>query len=203
MTRCVLLVLLLPCAAHAEIHAMLSPEGRLVVADHAVKGSAPFNPLQSKALAPPVRGRGDVRMPPPELQVLFTTAAADTGVDADLLSAVALQESAYNPHAVSRAGAAGLMQLMPDTARRFGARDRFDPAQSVLTGAAYLAWLLRHFDQDVELALAAYNAGEGAVARHGNRIPPFPETRAYVVAVLASHARLVAARNSAAADHMD
>jgi len=201
--RCMLLALLLPCAADAEIHAMLSPEGRLVIADHAVNGSVAFNPLQSKASSPQARRRGHVRMPPPDLQVLFAAAAAETGVDADLLSAVALQESAYNPRAVSPAGAAGLMQLMPDTARRFGARDRFDAAQSVLAGAAYLAWLLRHFNQDVELALAAYNAGEGAVGRHGNRIPPFPETRAYVAAVLAGHARLTAVRNAGAADYLD
>lgn len=107
----------------------------------------------------------------------------ESGLAPSLLRAVVQQESAFNPAAVSRAGAAGLMQLMPGTARRFGVHDRFDPAQNLRGGAAYLAWLLRHFNHDTDLALAAYNAGEGSVHRHGNQIPPFAETQAYVRSV--------------------
>jgi len=201
LTRWALLALLFPDTGHAEIHALISPEGKLVVADHAVNGSKRFNPLRSTFPSHPLR-RGDAAgLQPPDMAALFAAAAAETGVDADLLRAVAWQESAYNPRAVSAAGAVGLMQLMPDTARRFGVRDRFDVAQSVRAGAEYLAWLLKRFDHDVELALAAYNAGEGAVGRHGNRIPPFPETRVYVRAVLAGHARLAAARNAGLAEY--
>jgi soluble lytic murein transglycosylase-like protein len=101
-----------------------------------------------------------------------------------LLHAVVAVESAYDPEAVSKAGAVGLMQLMPETARRYGVANRTNPAQNVSGGSRYLRDLLKMFDNDLVLALAAYNAGENAVKRHGNRIPPFPETRRYVAKVL-------------------
>jgi soluble lytic murein transglycosylase-like protein len=106
------------------------------------------------------------------------------GLEGALLHAVISVESQYNPRAVSRKGAAGLMQLMPATARRYGVSDSFDPAQNLHGGAKYLRDLLTLFNSDVSLALAAYNAGENAVIRHGNRIPPFRETRNYVPRVL-------------------
>ncbi len=102
----------------------------------------------------------------------------------DLLDAVIMVESAYEPDAVSAKGAMGLMQLMPDTAARFQVSEPFDPAQNLHGGARYLRWLMDKFDGELSLVLAAYNAGEGAVQRYGNRIPPFPETRAYVARVL-------------------
>ncbi|MCP4043701.1 MAG: lytic transglycosylase domain-containing protein [Gammaproteobacteria bacterium] len=101
-----------------------------------------------------------------------------------LIHAVIQAESGYNPNAVSKAGAVGLMQLMPDTARHYGVTDRHDPAQNVQGGSHYLSDLLRRFG-NLKLALAAYNAGETAIARYGNRIPPYRETRAYVKKVLA------------------
>ena len=106
------------------------------------------------------------------------------GLEGALLHAVISVESQYNPRAVSRKGAAGLMQLMPATARRYGVSDSFDPAQNLHGGAKYLRDLLTLFNSDMSLALAAYNAGENAVIRHGNRIPPFRETRNYVPRVL-------------------
>jgi soluble lytic murein transglycosylase-like protein len=106
------------------------------------------------------------------------------GLDGALLHAVISVESHYNPRAVSKKGAAGLMQLMPETARRYGVSDSFDPAQNLHGGAKYLRDLLTLFNSDMSLALAAYNAGENAVIRHGNRIPPFRETRNYVPRVL-------------------
>jgi soluble lytic murein transglycosylase-like protein len=105
-------------------------------------------------------------------------------VDAVLLHAVVAAESAYDPFAVSRKGAMGLMQLMPSTARRYGVSDPFDPAQNLRGGAQYLRDLLVMFNRDLGLALAAYNAGENAVVRYGHRIPPYPETLAYVPRVL-------------------
>ena len=115
---------------------------------------------------------------------LVDRAAQRHALEPALLRAVIAIESAFDPRAVSRAGAQGLMQLLPKTARRYGVRNAFDPEQNVGGGARYLADLLHRYGNNLELALAAYNAGEDAVERHGRQVPPFPETRAYVPAVL-------------------
>jgi len=101
-----------------------------------------------------------------------------------LLHAVITAESAYNPLAISHKGAVGLMQLMPDTARRYGVRNLTDPMANVQGGSRYLRDLLQLFKQNLRLALAAYNAGENAVIRHGYKIPPYQETQLYVEKVL-------------------
>jgi soluble lytic murein transglycosylase-like protein len=101
-----------------------------------------------------------------------------------LLHAVVMVESAYNPKARSKKGAEGLMQLMPATASRYGVSDSYDPMQNLEGGARYLKDLLKEFEFDLKLALAAYNAGENAVRRYGNQIPPYPETQAYVEKVM-------------------
>jgi soluble lytic murein transglycosylase-like protein len=116
--------------------------------------------------------------------VVVAQVAKRYGLEAALLHAVIAVESGYNTRAVSRTGAGGLMQLMPATARRFGVADVFDPADNVRAGAQYLSELLKMFDNDVRLALAAYNAGEGAVIKYGRRIPPYRETAAYVPKVV-------------------
>lgn len=116
---------------------------------------------------------------------LLNKIAQKTRLDVRLLHAVTQIESSYDPNAVSKSGAVGLMQLMPDTARRYGVSNRRDPEQNVSAGARYLKYLLKLFDQDLKLALAGYNAGENAVIRAGKRIPPFPETQRYVQKVLA------------------
>ena len=123
------------------------------------------------------------RLDPGAVAPLVREAAAEAGLDSRLVDAVIRVESAYEPFAVSPAGAAGLMQLMPATAARFGVINRFDPRQNVFAGCRYLAWLLGRFGGDVRIALAAYNAGEGAVDRYGG-VPPWRETRRFVQAVL-------------------
>jgi soluble lytic murein transglycosylase-like protein len=110
--------------------------------------------------------------------------ADDVGVDSALVHAVIVAESGYNPKATSRAGAQGIMQLMPATAKRYGVKDSLDPGQNIRGGVRYLKDLLDMFDNDLELAVAAYNSGENAVIRHGMKIPPYKETRAYVPKVL-------------------
>ncbi|GJM05764.1 MAG: lytic transglycosylase [marine bacterium B5-7] len=101
-----------------------------------------------------------------------------------LVHAVITAESSYNPNAISRAGAVGLMQLMPETAKQYGVSNRRDPKQNIYGGSRYLRYLLKLFKNDLSLALAAYNAGEGTVKRYGNKIPPYKETRNYVNKVI-------------------
>ena len=109
---------------------------------------------------------------------LIADAASRHRVDEKLLHAVIQTESAYNSNAISPAGAVGLMQLMPATARRFGVMDRNDPDQNVDGGARYLKYLIGLFGPyNLDLAVAAYNAGENAVMKYNNSIPPYPETR--------------------------
>jgi len=125
-------------------------------------------------------------------QAHVVEAAKQTNLDPALIHAVIVAESNYNPDAVSPKGAQGLMQLLPDTARRYGVlrKEIREPEKNILAGAQYLADLLQMFDGDVRLALAGYNAGENSVVRHGHRIPPYPETLAYVPRVLNTYDRL-------------
>lgn len=114
------------------------------------------------------------------LDAVVQEAGLRYGVDPCLVVAVMSQESGYRQNAISPKGASGYMQLMPDTARRLGVSDIFDPRQNVHAGTRYLRMLLERFGGSIELALAGYNAGEGAVERYGRRIPPFAETQNYV-----------------------
>jgi soluble lytic murein transglycosylase-like protein len=116
---------------------------------------------------------------PAEIRALVEKMAPNFDLDPKLVMAVIGVESSWQVEAVSSADARGLMQLIPATAERFGVLDVFDPADNLRGGMTYLRWLLNRFDGDVTLALAAYNAGEGAVARHGG-IPPYKETQGYV-----------------------
>ena len=136
-------------------------------------------------------------VPTPRLQTLHAIASAHgptilrETVGKDISPALVLAlisvESAGRSDAESSAGAQGLMQLMPATAERFGVTERMVPEENIKAGVAYLSWLMNHFDNDPILALAGYNAGEGAV-RNNNGVPPYPETRAYVPKVLAAFA---------------
>ena len=146
------------------------------------------------AISSPPTGKG---VPTPRLQTLQSIAQAHgqtilketvgTNVSPALVLALISVESAGQAAAESSAGAQGLMQLMPATAERFGVTDRISPEENIKGGVAYLSWLMGHFDNDPILALAGYNAGEGAVANNKG-VPPYAETRAYVPKVLAAFA---------------
>ncbi|HGM5918057.1 TPA: lytic transglycosylase domain-containing protein [Stenotrophomonas maltophilia] len=122
---------------------------------------------------------GTVRLNTTAFQSEITSAAREFGVEEAVVRAIIHAESAYNPTALSRAGAQGLMQLMPPTAARFGVSDSYDAGQNIRGGVQYLAWLLKRFNGNLTLAAAGYNAGEGAVDRHGG-VPPYSETQYYV-----------------------
>jgi soluble lytic murein transglycosylase-like protein len=119
----------------------------------------------------------------------IAASARKYNVDERLVHAVILAESAYNPNARSPVGAVGLMQLMPATARRFGVTNRRDPRQSIDGGTHYLKILLKMFNNSKRLAVAGYNAGEGAVIKYKRTVPPYRETQNYVKKVLASYYR--------------
>jgi soluble lytic murein transglycosylase-like protein len=122
------------------------------------------------------------QLPATQYDPYIELVAAETGLSPSLIKAVALVESGFDPMAVSPKGAQGLMQLMPATARQLGVRDAFDPGENLRAGATYLRKMLDEFDGNLNLALAAYNAGPAAVRRHGG-VPAYRETRDYVAKV--------------------
>jgi soluble lytic murein transglycosylase-like protein len=115
-----------------------------------------------------------------QVDAYLIDAGTRNGIDPLLLYSIMHQESSFKSHAISPKGARGLMQLMPGTAIRFGVTNIFDPRQNIEGGARYVRFLLERFDGDVNLTLAGYNAGEGAVEKYGRRIPPYAETQEYV-----------------------
>jgi soluble lytic murein transglycosylase-like protein len=159
--------------AEDKIQAFVSSNGRVVftnLVDNAPAPITPVLPVTTDVLAS--------EMPAP-LKALVDNIATTHGVDPALVRAVMKTESNFNRYAVSPKGALGLMQLIPTTGRRYGVRDFFDPQQNVEGGVRYLKFLLEKFKGNLDLSLAAYNAGENLVERLG-RIPPIPETTNYV-----------------------
>jgi soluble lytic murein transglycosylase-like protein len=147
--------------------------------------------ITAPAVVQPAIATAGEASPPPlkiaqkvQYDKLVDKVARTYGLDSALLHAVISVESRYRSDAVSRRGALGLMQLMPRTARHYGVADPLDPLQNLHGGAKYLRYLLKTYNNDVSLALAAYNSGETAVAKYGNRIPPYRETKQYVPRVL-------------------
>ena len=128
-----------------------------------------------------------------QVATLVAQVAREFDLDAALMHAIITVESGYNPQAKSPAGAIGLMQLMPETAARYGVKNIWDPLENLQGGARYLRFLLGLFKNNLDLALAGYNAGENAVIRSGHKIPPYAETQAYVPSVLTQYDRF---RNS-------
>ena len=147
----------------------------------AANGNSPFRSGSS----PPLSG---APMAPGPIDDLVGQNAATWQVDPSLVKAIIANESGFNANATSKVGAQGLMQLMPATAQSVGVRDSYDPAQNIAGGTRYLKGLLDRFNGDVRLAVAAYNAGPGAVEKYGD-VPPYAETQSYVHNVLDSYAK--------------
>lgn len=167
--------------------------GTIAVPFHRVSNWSELSVVRAKEPAPARRPDAPWRLRAGAFAEAIGFAAQRHEVDPVLLTAMAEVESAFDARAVSHKGASGLLQLMPETAKRFGVGDVFDASQNVEGGARYLRWLLERYEGQTELALAGYNAGEAAVDRYQG-IPPFPETQAYVTRVLKSVDRLSAAR---------
>lgn len=146
--------------------------------------SSSFSPESSPAPAFRAPSGGFLKANLKRFSSIVEEAAKTYQLEPALLHAVITAESSYNPNALSPKGATGLMQLMPATARRYGVSNIWDPNQNIFGGAQYLRYLLQLFNNDMSLAVAAYNAGEHNVMKYGNRIPPFRETIDYVPKVL-------------------
>lgn len=176
----------------ADIYKYQDRYGNLHFTDRPIRSEGYRLLWQSRSSTSPRSRQGQSRIDLAALEInrsrysdLIDTVARVEQLRPELLHAVVRAESAYDPRALSKTGAQGLMQLMPGTAARYGVRDRWDPKANLSAGAQYLRDLLELFKYDLRLALAAYNAGENAVKKYGNRIPPFPETQTYVSRVLA------------------
>lgn len=195
----ILLLLFLPVPSLADVYKYVDDAGMIYFSDQPLTGTKyrlewkreTKRVIEEKPRKVVAEGRRRLAPAPgpasarrAHYAALIETTARQFNLHPELLHAVVRTESAYNPSAVSSAGAVGLMQLMPATAARYGVSDIWDPGQNLRGGARYLRDLLDLFEHDLRLALAAYNAGEGAVMRHGRQIPPYPETQSYVRKVL-------------------
>ncbi len=183
-----LAVVLRAVSAQAEIYAWRDEHGRLVLSKHpapsgvsaqtfAVDGAEAYRTTGEGSGSPFRIGRAELQN---RLRTVIETSAAEQSLSPDLVRAVIRVESGWNPRARSDKGAQGLMQLMPGTAAQYGVTNPFDPEHNIRGGVAYLKTLMDRFDGKTELALAAYNAGPGAVEKYGRKIPPYRETQAYV-----------------------
>ncbi len=189
MFRAIAILFCFSVSAWSQLFSYRSPNGQLIITDKRI--SKPGYKLLDKYVPPVVKERqantykrphSKYQLSMEQLDGFVYPIAKSYGVDPELVKAVIQIESSRNYRALSNKGAIGLMQLIPDTASRFGVSDPWDPRQNIKGGVKYLRFLLAYFEGNVDLALAGYNAGEHAVDRHGG-IPPYKETRRYVVKV--------------------
>jgi len=177
-----LLCVLTPALAQAQLYSWKDASGRLIISD------TPKDPTAKTYAVAYVGTAFGVTKPVVSKRAslyddLITENAARHALEPDFVRAVIQAESAFNPFARSVKGAMGLMQLMPATAAQLGVTNAYDPAQNIRAGVAYLKSLMTRYKDDVSLALAAYNAGPGAVQKYGNTVPPYKETRNYVAKI--------------------
>jgi soluble lytic murein transglycosylase-like protein len=183
--------------AEAQIYTWRDASGQLVLSNRPRGGGGYVSTYEPpSASSAPVAAVRTTRALPSHYDELIRQHASRHGLAPELVKAVIKAESNFNRYAVSPKGAMGLMQLMPATARSLGVEDPFHPDENIRGGVSYLAGLLARYDQNVELALAAYNAGPGAVERYG-AVPPYRETRDYVKKITAATAGAPAAAASA------
>jgi soluble lytic murein transglycosylase-like protein len=194
------LLTMAPAVAQAQIYAWRDAAGNLVLSDKPKDPSAKTYAVA--AMARPDAGRPAsftvkpdgfrTTKPATSRVTMYDDVIADhasrNSLNPDFVKAVIQAESAFNPRAVSTKGAMGLMQLMPQTAAEFGVLDAFNPVENIRAGVAYLKSLLVRYNDDESLALAAYNAGPGAVEKFGRSVPPYKETRNYVARIRAASA---------------
>jgi len=186
---CLVCGLALPVAATGDVYKYRDARGHIHLTDKPMRGMQlvkRYSISTGRIVSPvnPGATLAEMNRRRERLTPLIERAAAESELRPALIHAVVRAESAYRADAVSSKGAVGLMQLMPGTAERYGVSDRYDPAQNLRGGSTYLRDLLEMFDNDLQLALAGYNAGENAVIRYGNKIPPYPETQGYVRKVI-------------------
>lgn len=190
-----LLCALTPSLAQAQLYSWKDASGRLIISDTPRDSAAKVYPVayigSSFGVTRPV-----VNKRAREFDELIIKHATLHSLSPDFVRAVIQAESAFNPMARSHKGAMGLMQLMPGTAAQYHVTNAYDPAENIRGGVAYLKSLMTRFKDDVSLALAAYNAGPGAVAKYGNTIPPYKETRNYVAKIRSNSGALSAVRSS-------
>jgi soluble lytic murein transglycosylase-like protein len=177
-----LLCALTPSLAQAQLYSWKDASGRLVISDQPKDPSAKAYAVAYIGNAYAVTTQV-VNRRATEYNDLIAQHASQQALSPDFVRAVIQAESAFNPRARSAKGAMGLMQLMPATAAEYQVTNAYDPAQNIRAGVAYLKTLLTRFHNDVSLALAAYNAGPGAVEKYGNTVPPYKETRSYVARI--------------------
>jgi soluble lytic murein transglycosylase-like protein len=174
---------LTPSLAHAELYSWKDASGRLIISDRPKDPSAKtylvFGSSGESAYGATKRASGRAAA----YDTIISEHAAANALNPAFVRAVIQAESAFNPRARSAKGAMGLMQLMPQTAAEYGVVNAYDPAENIRAGVAYLKSLMTRYGNDVSLALAAYNAGPGAVDKYGRAVPPYKETRAYVAEI--------------------
>jgi soluble lytic murein transglycosylase-like protein len=191
-------------AARADIYAYKDPAGTTHFSN--VPDDARYRLILRTPAEAPTVGAPDARRAAAwlarssDFDAAIARAAREAFVHPELVRAVIVVESGFNPRAVSRRGAVGLMQLLPATARQYGAFNAFDPEQNIRAGAQYLSYLITRYGiEQLDLVLAAYNAGEAAVEKYGRHVPPYRETRAYVPNVMKMYRALRSQAASTAA----
>jgi len=176
-----LLCVVTPAVAHAQLYSWTDASGRLIISDTPKDPAArTYSVAYVGASYGVIKDATAPKRRISEFDDLIVENATQHSLHPDFVRAVIQAESAFNPRARSVKGAMGLMQLMPDTAAELGVTNPFDPEQNIRGGVAYLRSLLDRFNGNEELALAAYNAGPGAVTKYGSKVPPYRETREYV-----------------------